>query len=514
MKSPRVACVHAPELGLQIVLRDRPAWKKLPVALVVEDRPDAPLVALNAHARDAGLTPGTRHGAARNLVPALRTAVIPVSRERETATELTDILRRFSPRVEPDEPHPGLFTVDATGMGTLYRSPRSWASAVRRAIYVRGIVTVVVVGFQRERVTAIARHARGVAVLRSPHEERARAGAVPLAVLDLPVRVWHDLAALDVLTLGDLWALPPETVRLRFGDESARLRTWAEDTITLPVQPEIPREPVRAVIEVEPPDDDLARLLFALRGSLHLLVARLSSRGESVAALSLTLALDDHTQRAHRIEAASPTRDVTLLVELARLRLANDPLSAPVKELDVVVDPAPVRGEQLALFAHDRARDRGAADRALARVRAAFGEESVTRAKLRDAHLPEAGFRWEPTAHPPPSTTPLPVSLETPSPLVRRLVIPPRELSRDELIELQPVEGARRETESAWRVAVAANDAHENRWLHATPSRVSGGWWVRTVERDYFYAQKPDGALWWLFFDRARRRWFLHGVVD
>jgi FkbH-like protein len=101
-------------------------------------------------------------------------------------------------------------------------------------------------------------------------------------------------------------------------------------------------------------------------------VARLSSRGESVAALSLTLALDDHTQRAHRIEAASPTRDVTLLVELARLRLASDPLSAPVKELDVVVDPAPVRGEQLALFAHDRARDRSAADRALARVRAAL----------------------------------------------------------------------------------------------------------------------------------------------
>ena len=61
----RVACVCAPDLGLQVLLRDRPAWRGAPVALVAEDRPDAPLAVLNAHALRLGLHPGVRHGVAR-----------------------------------------------------------------------------------------------------------------------------------------------------------------------------------------------------------------------------------------------------------------------------------------------------------------------------------------------------------------------------------------------------------------------------------------------------------------
>ena len=34
-------------------------------------------------------------------------------------------------------------------------------------------------------------------------------------------------------------------------------------------------------------------------------------------------------------------------------------------------------------------------NRALARLRAAFGATAVTRARLRQAHLPEASFHWE-----------------------------------------------------------------------------------------------------------------------
>ena len=49
--------------------------------------------------------------------------------------------------------------------------------------------------------------------------------------------------------------------------------------------------------------------------------------------------------------------------------------------------------------------------------------------------------------------------------------------------------------------------------LHG-PFRVSGGWWVRTVERDYYYAETQRGEILWVFYDRPRRRWFIHGEVD
>ena len=46
------------------------------------------------------------------------------------------------------------------------------------------------------------------------------------------------------------------------------------------------------------------------------------------------------------------------------------------------------------------------------------------------------------------------------------------------------------------------------------PYRVSGGWWKRTVERDYYYAETDAGGLLWVYWDRPRGAWFLHGTVD
>ena len=48
------------------------------------------------------------------------------------------------------------------------------------------------------------------------------------------------------------------------------------------------------------------------------------------------------------------------------------------------------------MFTEKPTRDLDAANRALARLRAEFGDEAVVYAKLTDGHLPEARFTWEP----------------------------------------------------------------------------------------------------------------------
>jgi protein ImuB len=45
------------------------------------------------------------------------------------------------------------------------------------------------------------------------------------------------------------------------------------------------------------------------------------------------------------------------------------------------------------------------------------------------------------------------------------------------------------------------------------PYRVQSGWWSERVERDYFYAERVDGCLLWLYRE-ANGRWFLQGQVD
>ena len=46
------------------------------------------------------------------------------------------------------------------------------------------------------------------------------------------------------------------------------------------------------------------------------------------------------------------------------------------------------------------------------------------------------------------------------------------------------------------------------------PYRISGGWWVREVCRDYYFVETSRGRILWVYRDGPRKRWFLHGEVD
>src|SRR5690606_24246213 len=155
------------------------------------------------------------------------------------------------------------------------------------------------------------------------------------------------------------------------------------------------------------------------------LLEDLRQRGQSVRALWMRLFLERAPVNAQRLEPSVPTRDAQLLLELLRLRLTATTLSAPVERVVLEAEPTEAMAGQLNMFAAKR--DLSAGDRALARLKASYGEEVVCRAELEDAHLPEAKFRWvgmERLELPHPERAP---ELTTP-PLVRRLLLKPEPL--------------------------------------------------------------------------------------
>ena len=181
--------------------------------------------------------------------------------------------------------------------------------------------------------------------------------------------------------------------------------------------------------------------------------------------------------------------------------------------------PLPPPREQLRLFTEKPTRDLDAANRALARLRAEFGDEAVVQAKLTDGHLPEARFAWEP---------------------LTRIKLPQNGLNRFERIERLERTRTRsgglnagtvnpycaphhRQTDHALRHAPCT---HEDGWLGflgpkygsvdklTGPYVFSGGWWNREIQREYYYAETRRGDLLWLYYDRVRRRWFLQGAVE
>jgi protein ImuB len=493
----RTACVDVPAFPLQLLLQRRQEWAVLPVAVVAEDRPHGVVLWVNERARGAGVLPGMRYAAALSLVPDLRAAVVPEDEVRDEVDALAERLRQFTPHVEPSRDEPGVFWLDARGLERLFGCLDAWASSLHADLARAGFQGSVAVGFRRFGVYAVARARRGARVLMTLDEERRAARAVPLARLAMPPVVRDLLAKLGVRTVGEFVDLPVDGVGVRFGPEVEALHRAAAGDLDPPLQPERPAVPAVRRLVLEPPDHDAARLVAAVETLLGPLLGEVTAKGHLLAELQMGFRFERLGDHVEGIRPAAPTLDPKRLMELVRLRLeAVRRLPDAVAEIVLVAREVEPEPRQRELFARERQRDLDAANRALARVRARFGDAAVERARLREGHLPEGRFAWEAL---PALAEARPRGADEPR-LVRRIharpvPLPPRERH-------EPDGWMLRGLEQGPVVRVLG------------PYVISGGWWARLTHRDYHFAETRQGELLWVFYDRTRRRWFLQGRVE
>ncbi len=412
--APSVTAIALPKLRLQLVLRRHAHWDGSPVAVVVDEGPEAPLLELDRVALRRGLRPGLRQGVARSLVPDLRTAVVREAELEALESELVRGLQAFSPRIEPVPDEVGAaFFADPRGLERLFGGLDVWASSVHRYLRARRLRASVVCGHHPWLALALARTGHGARVLASPAQERTEAEALSLRALGFAEKLCEPLEMLGIETLGGFLAIPSGELCTRFGRDAAELHRRHGERGQLPLQPvgiELPR---RVQLELDEPTTELETLLFVAKSGLAPLLAELSERGERPLALLVELHLETHAPPGpfgtpartlteeertwvERLEPAEPTADPKVWLELLRLRFGSLELPASVLELALEAEPTPTIGHQLQTPTERPKRDVLAAARALARVRATFGDGSVTKATLHEAHLPEARFRWEP----------------------------------------------------------------------------------------------------------------------
>lgn len=492
----RVACVNLGEFPLQLLLVRRPGWRAFPAAVVDRENAQGVVLWVNHHARARRILPGMRYAAALSLSRQLRAGAVPDEEIARNVEQLAERLRSFTADVEPSQHEPGVFWLGASGLSLLYPSLAEWGRLVHAALVGEAFRASVAVGFTRFGTYAIAKTIEDVAVFEDPDEEQTRASGVPIERLGFEPGLRDALAKLGVTTLGAFLDLPASGVRKRFGSDVHRLHQLARGELFSPLHPQYPTEPARAAAVFDYPESNLDRLMAAIEQMLSQMLSTLAKRDELVAALRVHFVFDDGVRAAERVEPASATLEAAQLLDLVRLRLGGLSLSAGVAEIELEAEDTAASRRQRDLFEKQSPRDLTAANRALARVRAELGDGAVVRARLRDGHLPEATFEWEPVK-----------KLEEPSPrdvalrpLVRRIHSRPVALSK------------RRQREP--RAALVT--LYEDRLVEERvgPYVVTGGWWVREVGREYYYVRTETGRCLWLYYDRRRQCWFLHGEVE
>ncbi len=226
----------------------------------------------------------------------------------------------------------------------------------------------------------------------------------PLALIPMDEEIREALIALGMRTAGALARLEAGEVERRWGKPG--LAAWRLANGDDPRRPVLadPERPRTVSAELAVPADTMEPALFLVRSALERLVPSLAADGRSAAAIAVTLTLDTaRTALPTGARAHTVTREVRLPRPVARVKPLFDhcqgllerwPLDAPLCGVAVaIVATAPASGEQGDLL-DATWRDPGAAEAALARIRAALGAGTVVRAEERDGHVPERVAVW------------------------------------------------------------------------------------------------------------------------
>jgi protein ImuB len=505
------------------------------------------LRAVSAAAGRAGVRAGMRPAEARALCAHLIELPWDDVAVSAAITELSAQLLAASPQVTPVAGAPGLWWVGASGFDavggeralahTLLRVARRWHPRPRVAIAGSCVAA-------RAATWAGASFEQGAGDRALVHVVPAGGDAAylapaPLALVPMDDELRAALQALGLRTVGAYASLSADDVERRWGEVG--LRAWRLARADDPRRPVLARAETQPAVEVElaSPAATMEPVLFLVRAALDRLVQQMIAHGRAIAAVAITLTLDDArgpmaTAPAHTVtreaRPARPLARVLPLFERCRALLDGWTLDAPVIAVRVAVAAvAPLTGEQGDLLSASW-RDLGAADAALERLRAELGTGAIVRARAQDTHRPERAGVWsdahapgeavnrEPlTANREASTAPRPdaplpalrlVSPHTvhgsPSPepattMARRALDPP------EAIEvLCDGETPRVVTWRGQRIAVTRA---------LGPERLSGDWWDDGYRRDYWRCESPTGELT-LYWDRSDDSWRLQSWGD
>lgn len=470
-------CLHFPDLCLQIFQRAAPR------GLAVASRGRrAEVLACDAAAERLGIRPGMKLSAAQALSAQVHFCERDEGAETAALAAIALWAGQFTPTVSLAPPAEVLLEIG--GCLKLFGGMEPLLARIQAEVIQLGYDPVIASAPTPGAAQLLARAGMKLNLTASEQIERHLA-PLSLSVLSQPPAVLSALAEIGVRTLGECLRLPREGLARRYGQALIGELDRALAKLPDPRPPFIAPALYRNRLELPFPVADVEPLVFAAKRLVLELAGFLRGRAAGVAQFRLQLIHDVSPPTQVVINLSLPSRDAEQMFCLLRERLSRVALPERVEALELCA------GEMLPLASRDLSflPDRKAETRAalVERLRARLGDDAVFELSLTSDYRPECAWHKREGA--------LAANAESHG----RQGLRPLWL----LLEPLPLE-----------------PPGETPWLRGPltlcrgPERIESGWWDGNgVCRDYFLARSLEGASFWIFRERGRRRrWFVHGI--
>ncbi len=543
------ASIFVPNFRVQAVLRSEPELRERPLALLAGNASIRSVVGVNEVAAKAGVKLGMTKSQAQQF-GATEFRPRSVMQEKISHAALLDLGWSVSPRIE--DTAADTIVLDLAGLSSLFGADGNIASQLSEGAARLGFKTQIATASNLEAAILASRAFVGITVIPAG-QDAAIIGKVPVAALLPSPEIFETFRRWGVQTCAELAALPVVRLSERLGQVGVRLHELARAQSTRAMVLAQPAIDFEEELELEESVGEVEPLAFLVGRLLDQLCARLAARSLAVGAIRARFELDLSSQKQIdrgkgelRRESASGIYEKTLrlpvamsdakmLLKLLVLQWQADAPPAPIVKINLAAEAALPRVSQGALFS-PLCPDPEKVELTVARLAKLVGAENVGSPELLDTHRPE-GFRMR-RFSPPPADS-------------RREIRRPSQ-AQDSATEAKVDDTEVRHLMTAFRVfrpaprarveirkgcpARLAFSGMRGRVVAASgPWRSSGDWWREDawqsdewdlevqIESDV-YSRSPAGSeprqggpphiVYRVFYDLARKEWFVRGAYD
>lgn len=454
----RWACILLPQLALDAVLRGR-ANPAEPLALLAGNPQRRVLQALNQSARALGLRPGQSLTAAHALTRDFAMVEYDPAEIERWQCFLAAWAYRFSSQVSLQYPRALLLEIESS-MGLFGPWPR-FEARLREELTTLGFRHRIVVAPNPAAARVLANAHDGLAIP-TLDALRQALGQMPVERIGLSREVATAFGRMGLRTLRQVLALPRDTVARRFPAEVLRHLDTLLGERPLALDCYLPPDEFDVRIELNFEVESNQALLFPLKRLIADLAAFLGGRDTGVQRFVLHLEHRDGEDTLVSVGLLSAEREASMLFELARGRLEQVQVPAPVRAVRLVARDLPAFVPERRELFDERPQQSLPWEQLRERLRARLGDEAVHGLRAHADHRPERTWQADSDT----KVSQAPPGLLRPGWLLRK-PIPLRE--------------------AAPRIL-------------AGPERLESGWWDGgDVRRDYYLIETHSGQQAWVY---------------